>query len=561
MNVTASKGDLLVETDNTISVSLSNDGKATSGTLNVIVDDESRSIPLEDFTGETTIDVTYNPSTTGAKDVKVEFVSDDATQTLYEGTLNAYYNGYRGKSFTGEENFTTKREYTGRNTLILEQYDYYNWNTTSTATYDASDLEADKIVDALYYQGYNWDKNLNFKLTVNGEDAPIIANYSDTKGFGTYNYPSGLVVFNITGLFQAGQTNTITPVQLENNSNILYGGVLVIIYANNTNNTTILINEETDLLNPESSGLTTNDYTKAYSLYENVDTTAVTTTLYTITAAADKADGSKIIFNDVEYGCMADNYNNVSKLSVVRSDISNSQEGTNTVTLQSLNDNLVVFGTILVTTNERLPEETTVVLDPISIKKGESVNISANITAEDIVDGGKVYFKINGKIMRDDEGKIIYAEVTDGRAVIENYNNTGVWNDKTTIQALYNGNQYFLSSNSEKITPSITQEESGSSGGSTPESPSISVDSVTASAGETISITVRLNNIDDGKVVLKVAGKTVKTADGKLYAKVDGNEITFTYTLPKTIKAGEHEIKAVYSGSSKLEATSILTVE
>ncbi|RAP48614.1 MAG: hypothetical protein BZ136_04680, partial [Methanosphaera sp. rholeuAM74] len=92
-------------------------------------------------------------------------------------------------------------------------------------------------------------------------------------------------------------------------------------------------------------------------------------------------------------------------------------------------------------------------------------------------------------------------------------------------------------------------------------SPSISVDSVTASAGETISITVRLNNIDDGKVVLKVAGKTVKTADGKLYAKVDGNEITFTYTLPKTIKAGEHEIKAVYSGSSKLEATSILTVE
>ncbi|RAP48613.1 MAG: hypothetical protein BZ136_04675, partial [Methanosphaera sp. rholeuAM74] len=103
---------------------------------------------------------------------------------------------------------------------------------------------------------------------------------------------------------------------------------------------------------------------------------------------------------------MADNYNNASKLSVVTSDITNAKGGTNTVTLQSLNDNLVVFGTILVTTNERQPQETSVVLDPISIKKGESVNISANITAEDIVDGGKVYFKINGKIMRDNDGKI-----------------------------------------------------------------------------------------------------------------------------------------------------------
>ena len=76
------------------------------------------------------------------------------------------------------------------------------------------------------------------------------------------------------------------------------------------------------------------------------------------------------------------------------------------------------------------------------------------------------------------------------------------------------------------------------------------------------TVTVTTKNLDDGKVVLKVNGKTVKNSEGKLYAKVVGDSTVFTYKLPATIVKGEYSIKAVYtSGSDKYEAESTLTIE
>ncbi|RAP50243.1 MAG: hypothetical protein BZ136_01770, partial [Methanosphaera sp. rholeuAM74] len=84
----------------------------------------------------------------------------------------------------------------------------------------------------------------------------------------------------------------------------------------------------------------------------------------------------------------------------------------------------------------------------------------------------------------------------------------------------------------------------------------------TATAGSEVTITVTTKNLDNGKVVLKVNGKTVKTDDGKLYAKVSADTTTFTYTVPKTYKKGEYSIKAVYTiGAERLEAESKLIVE
>jgi len=555
VDVPASKGDLLVDTENNITVAISNNGGLATGTLTVTVDDVTQTFELEDFEGETTFDVKYTANTTGEKNVKVEVTYENGiTETLYEETIYAYYNGYRGKSFTGQENFTTQRSYAGQNTLIFEQYDYYNWNATSTATFDATELKSHLIIDALYYQGYNWDKYLNFGLTVNGEDAPIIANYSDTKGFGTYNYPSGLVVFNITGLLQAGQVNTITPVQLESNSNILYGGILVIIYANNTNYTNIFINEGFDLLNPEASGLTSNDYTKAYSIYDDVKVMP-STTLYTITAAADKVGESKIMFNDVEYGCMADNYNSVSKLSVVTSEINNVVEGTNTVTLHSTGDNLFVMSTILVTSLEREVQETSVVIEPITTQIGETINLTVSVTVgDDVVDEGKVYFKVNGRVLRDESGRVLFAQVNDGIAVLENFTVPDNWNNDTRIVAGFVGNKYVLSSNSEEINPVIIASE---------DEPSIVVENVNSGVDEDVTIRVNVNNIDDGKIIMKINGKTVKDlSTGKLYVKVVDGVAEVTYHVPKTMKAGEYDIKVVYTkGNTKLEETGTLTVE
>ena len=554
VDVPASKGDLLVDTDNTITINMTNNGSAATGTLTITINGQTGSTELENFTGEQIINVNYNPTNTGSKDIKIDITyPDQTTQTLYEGTINAYYNGYRGKSFTNGENFTTKRAYEGKNTLILEQFNYYNWNENTKAIYDASQLDADKIVDVLYYQGYNWDKYLNFTLTVNGQESPIIANYSDAKGFGTYNYPSGVAVFNITDQFIAGQTNEITPVKLENNSNILYGGILVIIYANNTQTTNILINEEADLLNPEASGLTTNEYTIAYSNYDNIK--ADNATLYTITAAADKADGSKIKVNNKEYGSLAQNYDETSKLSIVTTNIDNLINGTNTINLESINDNLFTMGTILVISH---PVELKLKVDTTSFTPGTTATIQASIyDGENLVtdiNKGKISFKVNGKTLKDANGKVIYAKVVNGTAIIENYEIPDSWKEGSTIQAVYSGSSEVGKLTSEKENLTLTQSEA-----------TITTDDVMTTVGGTITLTATINSdvAITGKVVFKINGKTVKDESGKvIYAKIQNNQVSFEYTLPDTYKAGTYTITAVLLSPDydRIESSKTLTI-
>ena len=556
MDVTASKGDLLVETDNTISIKLTNDGGEATATLNITIDDQSTTKTLENFTGETTIDVTYNPTTTGTKDIKVDIIYNDTTQTLYEGTINAYYNGYRGKSFTNGENFTTQRQYEGKNTLILEQFNYYNWKEDSKAIYDATQLDNDKIIDVLYYQGYNWNKYLNFTLKVNDEESPIIANYSDSKGFGTYNYPSGVVVFNITGQFKAGQINQITPIQLENNNNILYGGILIIIYANNTETTSILINEGADILNPESSGLTSNDYTIAYSNYENIKTGNAS--LYTISAAADKTNGSKIIVNNKEYQSLADNYDNTSKLSIIETNIDNLVNGTNLISLQSINDNLFAMGTILVVTH---PSELTLKVDTTKFTIGSTANISASIyDGESIVteiNKGKVVFKVNGKTLKDANGKVIYVKIINGTATITDYEIPESWaKEGITIEAVYSGSTQYSSLRSQKEVMEITNANL-----------TITTQNVAAKIGQTITLNATidggLTTINTGKVVFKVNGKTLKDTDGKvIYLNVTNGQASLEFTIPDNYKAKEYSIQATYISTNyeRIEDTKTLTV-
>ena len=556
VNVTASKGDLLVDTDNIVSIGLSNDGAPFTGTLNVDVDGSVSTVVLEDFVGDKVVDVTVNPSTVGAKDVKVDIIVDDESQTLYESTLMAYYNGYRGKSFTGGENFTTKRVYEGKNTLILEQFNYYNWNDDSRAVYDASALDAGKIVDVLYYQGYNWNKYLNFTLMVNGVESPLIASYSDAKGFGTYNYPSGVMVFNITGQFVAGQSNEIVPTQGVNNSNILYGGILVVVYANNTDMTSIMINEGSDLLNPEASGLTSSDYTVAYANYEGVE--SGDGVLYVISAASDKADGSKILFNGEDVGCMADNYDSVSKLSIVKSEVGNVVDGDNLVTLQSINDNLFAMGTILVVSN---PIETTLKVDTTEFTAGEKATIQASIYYGNAVltnlNKGKVSFKVNGKTLKDENGKVIYAKVVNGTAKIENYAIPESWiGSNAEIQAIYSGSVDLDSLKSEKASLNVTTAAL-----------TITTNDVTATAGEAVKLTATVTAgnsiINNGKIVFKINGKTVKDENGKvIYAKVVNNQVTVNYTLPEDMKVGDYKLTAVFlaTGYDRVEDTKTLTV-
>ena len=195
--------------------------------------------------------------------------------------------------------------------------------------------------------------------------------------------------------------------------------------------------------------------------------------------------------------------------------------------------------------------DTTTTLEAIATNN-DIITLTATVTSEVDVDTGRVHFKVDGKILRDTEtGRILYVDVEDGVATTE-YNLPKSWGNTTTIEAIYTGNGALGSSKSEAVNPTIITPET--------EEPEIIVSDATATEGQA-TITVTTKNIDSGKIVLKVNGKTVKATDGKLYAKVTGDSVTFTYTVPKTMKAGDYVIKAVYSsGTTKLEGEATLTV-
>ena len=208
-----------------------------------------------------------------------------------------------------------------------------------------------------------------------------------------------------------------------------------------------------------------------------------------------------------------------------------------------------------------LKANTNITIEPSTLVAGEVTIIKAIINAGDdsVVDGGKVSFKINGKILKDADGKVIYAKVIDGVAMVECTAPESMEGKDINITAIYTG-----SSKYNKTT--VTVNATVTSATPTPES-SFTTENITAKAGQTINLTATItggeNQINTGKVVFKINGKTVKDANGKvIYAKVVNGIATVEYTLPESMKAQDYNITAVLMvpNQEKIEAKAVLTV-
>ena len=201
-----------------------------------------------------------------------------------------------------------------------------------------------------------------------------------------------------------------------------------------------------------------------------------------------------------------------------------------------------------------------IVVEPITATVGQTINITARITVNDEtmtdLSKGKVTFKVNGKTLKDANGKVIYAKVVNGTATIENYVVPEDWaKEGTTIQAVYSGSTQCAKLTSEKTNITVTPEETTLT--ITP------LDSVTPGQTTTLTATLSDNTINTGKIVFKINGKTVKDANGKvIYAKVVNGTVSVDYTLPESYKAGNYTVTATFiaSGYDRLEASETLTV-
>jgi len=203
----------------------------------------------------------------------------------------------------------------------------------------------------------------------------------------------------------------------------------------------------------------------------------------------------------------------------------------------------------------------TLTVDPITSTAGQTINITARITAGDEtitnINKGKVTFKVNGKTLKDANGKVIYAKVVNGTATIENYEVPSDWaKEGTTIQAVYSGSAQCDKLTSEKTNITVAKAV-----------PTLTTEDVTTTAGGKITLKATITDndkvINAGKIVFKINGKTVKDENGKvIYAKVVNNTVEFEYTLPESYKAGSYNITATFISADydRLTDSKTLTV-
>ncbi|AWX32211.1 Ig-like domain repeat protein [Methanosphaera sp. BMS] len=204
---------------------------------------------------------------------------------------------------------------------------------------------------------------------------------------------------------------------------------------------------------------------------------------------------------------------------------------------------------------------TTTTLDDVTLTAGKTVTLTARITASDnsIVSAGKVAFKVNGKTLKDANGKVIYAKVVDGVATYEYEVPSDLVGKNVTIEAVYSGSSKYLKSNDKPAEPKTVL-----SGVADIEITS----AATVTKGENATFTVKVTdngaNVNGGKVVLKINGKTLKDTNGKvIYANVVDGIASVEYLIPESMKSKDYTLSAVFTSSNyeRCETNQTITVQ
>ena len=193
-----------------------------------------------------------------------------------------------------------------------------------------------------------------------------------------------------------------------------------------------------------------------------------------------------------------------------------------------------------------------ITMDDVTATAGETVTLTANV--EDVLGNaitkGKVTFKINGKTVKDTQGKVIYAKVTDGVAQADYLVSDDFAGKNLTVTAIYSGSSGIAKTEGTS-TLYVDAKESSIEFENEP---------VSASVGQTVTFTIKVTG-DVSRVVCKLNGKTLKDADGKvIYAKVTDGIATIEYVIPEGMKANEYTLTAVTTGSERLTAEQTLTI-
>jgi len=188
--------------------------------------------------------------------------------------------GYKGKRYTGGSDITTWQTFDLKGDVLYSVGDSYYLSSTTyptwthyTVNWSASDLPVPgtgTVKEARLYVPYTFAKNNSMSymnLTFNGNLQALEYHYGDTKGYGTSDYPYGMLVYNVTADFNtSGNLADLANSYPTGGQVSMRGMVLVVIYEDETElEKKILINEEFDMLYGGSSYCTTPEEATAYA--------------------------------------------------------------------------------------------------------------------------------------------------------------------------------------------------------------------------------------------------------------------------------------------------------
>ncbi len=212
-----------------------------------------------------------------------------------------------------------------------------------------------------------------------------------------------------------------------------------------------------------------------------------------------------------------------------------------------------------VMTVERASIDTTITVEDITAEYGDIITLTAKVVDDEgnLVNGGKVAFKLNGVTIKDENGDVIYAQVIDGYASI-NYTITNNPKDYV-ITASYSGSGVLQPSRSEEATLTVLER-----------TVNVDVDQITGvKSGDKVTLKAIITDknselVEDGVVVFKINGKTLRDENGdSIKATVVDGVATLDYDIPVDMAGKDYNITAVYSNKNyeRTEANNTLTVE
>lgn len=369
--------ELFAHEPNTVNATVRNNGPDVAGSFIVrfLVDGSETLVPVDGLAAGSTLLV--QATDTGLFEtgdgVIINVTADsgsaisdpDRTNNSLQVTKTVYNNGYKGKRWTGGDDIDTRAAFDGQYTLQVStgnsQYAGAPWSTC-TASWSQSDLPVQAgstVVSARLYQGYTFDQTPggvpNWTMSFNGVTVNPESVYTDRKGYGSYNYPSGLYQYNVTGLFDiSGNSLVLTPGSGNNNG--VYGSYLVIVCEDPAaSESRILINDGCDMLYAGAARSVNSTEATAFAMFEGVETTGLTgARVYTVLPSANEADKSMFLFNGQEYGDFSPGYLGGPQISISEFDVMDDLvAGENEAGMQSLisgtsGDNMVAMNAIIV---------------------------------------------------------------------------------------------------------------------------------------------------------------------------------------------------------------------